>query len=211
MHKLFSRPGWGSVIVEAQLAWYGLPYETEDIADVFKSAQERERIARYNPVAQIPVLICPDGLVMTESAAITFYLADVAKSDDLVPGPGQPGRERFLRWLIFIIANVYPTFTYADDPARFVPGEEAQKAFRANVDAYAKKMWGILENEIGADGPWFLGERFSAIDIYIGAMTRWRPGPEWFSANTPSLFRIGDATRSLENIGPIWRRNFFAS
>jgi GST-like protein len=210
MYKLFSRPGWGSVMVEAQLAWYGLPYQTEDVADLFKSREERERLARYNPVAQLPTLVCPDGLVMTESAAITFHLADVTASEELVPAAGAPGRERFLRWLIFIVANVYPTFAYADDPSRFVPGEDAQKAFRANVDAYAEKMWGIVEGEAG-DGPWFLGDRFSALDIYIGAMTRWRPGPEWFAANAPRLQAIGNAAHGLDRLAPIWRRNFPAS
>jgi hypothetical protein len=31
-----------------------------------------------------------------------------------------PERAKFLRWLVFIVANIYPTFTYADDPSRFV-------------------------------------------------------------------------------------------
>jgi ATP-dependent DNA ligase len=35
MYRLFARPGRGSVLVEAQLAWYGLPYEIEDLDDLF--------------------------------------------------------------------------------------------------------------------------------------------------------------------------------
>jgi len=206
MYKLFSHPGWGSVLVEAQLAWYGLPYEIEDVQDLFKSAADRERLARYNPVAQLPTLICPDGRVMTESAAITLFLADVTARDDLVPEPGAPGRDRFLRWLIFIVANIYPTFTYADDPGRFVPGEEAQKAFRANVDAYGRKMWSIVEAE--AASPWFLGERFSALDIIIGAMTRWRPRRDWFAAHAPRLHAIALGADALPQLKPVWQRNF---
>ncbi len=206
MYKLIARPGWGSVLVEAQLAWYGLPYETEDVGDLFKSADDRQRVARYNPVAQVPALVCPDGTIMTESAAITLLLADVAASDALVPAPGTPGRDRFLRWLIFIIANIYPTFTYADDPSRFVPGEDAQKAFQANVDAYSKKMWGIVEAE--TKDPWFLGDRFSALDIYIGAMTRWRPGRAWFAEHAPRLHAIASAADSLPPLAPVWLRNF---
>ena len=61
---------------------------------------------------------------------------------------------------------------YADDPARFVTGETAQVAFRESVDRYAARLWGIIEEE--TVGAWFLGERFSALDIYIAAMTRWR-------------------------------------
>ena len=100
-------------------------------------------------------------------------LADVTGSSDLVPPPDEASRPPFLRWLVFLVANLYPTFTYADDPARFVPGETAQQGFRENVDRYAKRLWGQAEATAG--DPWFLGERFSALDIYVAVMTRWRP------------------------------------
>lgn len=206
MYKLFARPGWGSVLIEAQLAWYGLAYEIEDVGDLFKSAADRDRVGRYNPVAQLPTLICPDGRVMTESAAITLYLADVTSSDALVPEPRATGRDQFLRWLVFVVANIYPTFTYADDPSRFVSGETAQKAFRENVDVYARKLWGMMEAEAAA--PWFLGDRFSALDIYIGAMTRWRPKRPWFAAHAPRLHAIATAADHVSKLKPVWQRNF---
>lgn len=118
MYRLFARPGWGSALVETQLAWYCLPYEIEDLDDLFKSTTARERLRLVNPLAQVPTLLLPDGQVLTESAAITLHLADATQSADLVPGPGENARPAFLRWLVFLVANVYPTFTYADDPAR---------------------------------------------------------------------------------------------
>ena len=100
MYKLFARPGWGSVLVEAQLAWYGLPYEIEDLDDLFKSTEARERLRPVNPLAQVPTLMLPDGQVLTESAAITLHLADATQSADLVPGPGENARPAFLiSWL----------------------------------------------------------------------------------------------------------------
>ena len=121
MYRLFARPGWGSALVETQLAWYCLPYEIEDLDDLFKSTTARERLRLVNPLAQVPTLLLPDGQVLTESAAITLHLADATQSADLVPGPGETARPAFLRWLVFLVANVYPTFTYADDPARCTP------------------------------------------------------------------------------------------
>jgi GST-like protein len=209
MYKLFARPGWGSVFVEAQLAWYGLDYEIEDVGDLFKSEADRARVAQHNPIAQLPTLILPDGRVMTESAAITLYLADVTGSDDFVPAATEPCRAAFLRWLIFIIANIYPTFTYADDPGRFVDDEAAQKAFRARVDQYQKQMWSIVEAE--ARQPWFLGERFSALDIYITGMNRWRPGQSWFAANAPKLTAIAASGAQLPKLKKVWLRNFPAT
>src|SRR5215472_14524996 len=178
MYKLYARPGWGSVLAEAQLAWYGLDYELEELDDLFASAAAREKLAPLNPLAQVPTLILPDGQIMTESAAITLHLADVTGRTELVPAPGESVRPGFLRWLVFLVANIYPTFTYADDPARFVPGEEAQQGFLANVDAYAQRLWQQVEETAGA--PWFLGERLSALDIYVAVMTRWRPRRAWF-------------------------------
>jgi GST-like protein len=209
MYKLFGRPGWGSVLVEAQLVWYGLPFTIEVVDDLLAVAAARERLARINPVGQVPTLLLPDGSVMTESAAITLYLAEVAGEDEFVPVPGDSLRPRFLRWLVFLVANIYPTFTYADDPARFVTGEAAQAAFRASVDSYAARLWGQVDQE--AMGPWFLGERFSALDIYIATMTRWRPRRAWFAQHCTRLHAIAHRADALPQLAAVWQRNFPAA
>lgn len=209
MYKLFARPGWGSALVEAQLAWCGLPYGIEDVEDLFESPEAREKLRAVNPLAQVPTLVLPDGQVMTESAAITLYLADVTGRRDLVPAAKDGLRPAFLRWLIFLVANLYPTFTYADDPARFVPGAEAQQGFRANVDAYAQRLWHQVEGIAGE--PWFLGERFSALDIYVGVMTRWRPRRAWFAGSCPRLHAIGLRVDAEPRLAIVWQRNFSRS
>jgi len=206
MYQLFGRKGWGSALTELQLAWYGLPYRFEEVGDLFASEEARQELAKINPVAQLPTLVLPDGMVMTESAAITLHLADVTGGTELVPPAGDPARPPFLRWLIFAVANIYPTFTYADDPARFVTGEAAQKAFRDSVDAYATRLWRIMED--AAAGPWFLGEPFSALDIYIAVMTRWRPRRPWFAENAPRLSAIALAAEGQPKLMEAWAKNF---
>ena len=206
MYKLYGRPGWGSVLVEAQLVWYGLPYGMEQVGDLFKSAEAREKLTAVNPLAQVPTLVLPDGRIMTESAAITLHLADIAGRDDLVPGLRDATRPVFLRWLVFLVANVYPTYTYADDPTRFVRDATAAREFKASVDAYRQKLWGQVEGV--ARAPWFLGEKFSALDIYMAAMTHWTPGRPWFIANCPRATAIATATEALPALADVWKRNF---
>ena len=85
---LYGRRGWGSAIVEAQLEWLGLDYAYEAVGDLLRSAEARRALAPVNPLAQVPTLVLQNGQILTESAAITLYLADITGSEDLVPPPG---------------------------------------------------------------------------------------------------------------------------
>jgi GST-like protein len=205
-YVLHGRPGWGSAIVEAQLAWYGLPFRFEDAGDLFDSEEARERLRPLNALTQVPVLVLPDGQVMTESAAITLHLADLTGRDDLVPGPTAPERAAFLRWLVFLVANVYPTFTYADLPGRFVKAEGAAEGFRTEVDTYARRLWATVEGAAGT--PNFLGERFSALDIYLAVMTHWRPGAKWFAENAPLLHTAAQRAAARPELAAVLEKNF---
>ena len=142
MYSLYARAGWGSALVETQLAWYGLPYELEQVGDLFKEPQARDQLAPANPVAQIPTLMLPDGTIMTESAAITLLLAERTGRDDLVPQPNAPDRARFLRWLIFLVANIYPTFTMPTN-------QPASSAAKSVAPPYAR-MWTPMRRNSGA-------------------------------------------------------------
>ena len=142
-YTLWGRPGWGSALVEAQLDWYGLPFTYEPVGDLFKDPDAKTRLQKVNPLAQVPTLVMPDGSVMSESAAITLLLADITGSDSLVPGPGAKERAAFLRWLVFLVANIYPTFTYADDPARFVSVMTRWRPKRGWFESETPRLFGI--------------------------------------------------------------------
>lgn len=205
MYTLFGKPGWGSVLIEAQLTLYGLPYVLEETGDLLGDQAAREKLAPLNRLAQTPTLVLPGGKVLTESAAITLHLADTTHSISLVPGPDAPDRPDFLRFLVFLVANIYPTFTYADVPTRFCPAPCAD-GFVANVQAYRQTLWRQLEDEVAT--PWFLGDRFSALDIYVAAMTRWNPGRAWFTQNTPRLHAIATRADAMPELAELWHRNF---
>lgn len=204
--KLFGEPGWGSVLVEAQLVWYGIPYDYQRVGDLFSTKNARQELEAFNPLGQVPTLVLPDGSVMTESAAITLWLADRTGSFDLVPRPDEMERPKFLRWLLYITSNIYPTYTYADVPSRFVRDEGARQGFADAVHAYARKLYTILNTE--AAGPWFLGTRLSALDIYVCTLTHWEPGRRWFDANAPKLAAIADGMKAQRRLSEVWARNF---
>jgi len=206
MYTLYGKAGWGSVIVEAQLDLAGLPYRIEEV-DPLESAADRDRLAKFNPLAQLPTLILPEGQVMTESAAITLHIGDQAPKAGLVPPAGDKTRDPFLRWLVFIVANIYPMFTVGDDTSRFVADPIAQKELRVSTENYKSRSWQIVESSI-APKPWFLGTRFSALDIFAATITRWRPQREWYKANCPKLHGVAMAADAEPRLAKVWKRNF---
>jgi GST-like protein len=197
--------GCGNVIVEAAFAAAGIPVDYEEV-DYSDDSPTRARLLKVNPLGQVPALVLPDGTVMTESLAMLHYVDDNAPKAGLIPPKGDPLRPAFYRWAAFIIAAVYPTYTYGDDPKKWVADEAGSRLLRESTDRHRQALWKQLEAE--AKGPWFLGERFSALDLYIAAMTRWRPGAPWFAKNTPKVVEIAKRAAALPAVAPVMAKNF---
>ena len=165
--------GCGNAIVECSFALAGIAIDYEEV-DYSADSPTRPRLLEVNPLGQVPTLVLSDGTVMTESLAMIHYVNDTAPGAGLIPPPGDPLRPAFYRWVVFLVAAVYPTFTYGDEPKKWVANEVGARELRESTDAHRQKMW--LQVESVAGSPWFLGEKRTAIDLYLACMTRWRPG-----------------------------------
>ncbi len=198
--------GCGSAIARFGYALAGLPLDYEEV-DYSPESPTRGRLLAVNPLGQVPALVLPDGRVMTESLAILHLLDDAAPKAGLIPPKGDATRAAFYRWAVFLVAAVYPTYTYGDDAKKWVGGDEAAgKALRASTDAQRQALLEQLEGACGA--PHFLGERLSAIDLYLAAMSYWRPGTKWWTANVPKLFAAATKARENTELAPIVAKEF---
>jgi GST-like protein len=205
-YTLLASKGCGSAVVEACLAVAGLPHTVEEIP-YGQPGPARDRLLALNPLGQVPTLVLPDGTVMTESAAMALHLAEQAPGAGLAPAPDDPARPAFLRWLAFLVGAVYPNFTYGDDPSRYVSGEAAIADLRASTDAYCQRCWRIVEEALDP-GPWFLGERFSVLDLYVSVMSRWRPRRAWFAEHCPKLHEVALRVDGDPRVAGVWARNY---
>lgn len=204
--KLWWRAGWSSALIEAQAAEYGMALDLVSLDDPETGAQARAEWVRLNPLEQLPTVLLPDGRVLSESAAITLHLADLAQADLLVPRPDAPEYKTFLRWLIWMVAKVHPAanqYSYAlqlvNDPIEY-RGMQERLAERMEV------LWHSAAAEAGT--PWFLGERFSALDIYVAVMLHWGPGVDWAAEQVPRLYAIAAATAARPALREVMARNF---
>lgn len=204
-HRLLGCKGCGSAIVEAAFALARVPLDYEEV-DYGAGSPTRERLLEVNPLGQVPALVLPGGGVLTESLAIVHYLDDLAPTAGLVPGRKSPHRVDFLRWSTFIVTAIYPTFTYGDEPAKWVEDTQGAKHLRESTDRHRQSQWTRLEEIAGE--PWFLGEKMTALDLYVAVMTRWRPGHKWFAANTPRLLAIAERTSATPGVADVMKRNF---
>jgi GST-like protein len=204
-HRLLGCKGCGSAIVESAFALAKVALEYEEV-DYSAGSPTRERLLEVNPLGQVPALVLPDGQVMTESLAMIHHLNDLAPKAGLVPGKADPARVAFLRWSTFVVAALYPTWTYGDEPAKWVEDTQGAKQLRESTDAHRKRLW--LQVEEIVVGPWFLGERLTALDLYVAAMTRWRPGIAWFGKHTPKLFAIAQKASATPGVADAMKRNF---
>jgi GST-like protein len=197
--------GCGNAIVESAFALAGVPLDCEEV-DYSSASPTRERLLAVNPLGQVPALVLPDGRVLTESLAILHYLDDLEPGAKLIPPPGDATRAAFYRWSVFLVAAIYPTFTYGDEPAKWVASEEGARQLRESTDRQRQALWAQVEAAAGA--PWFLGERFSTLDLYLAVMTRWRPGILWFTKHAPKVVAIAKRAAALDAVAPVLERNF---
>jgi glutathione S-transferase len=136
----------------------GRPYERVPV-NITQGGQKGAAFLSVNPMGKLPALA--DGEAkLAESAAICAYVADKFPDVGLAPPIGDPRRARYLHWLFFAPACIEPAF--AQKFAKFEFPESA-----AGWGSY-DRVFSVLEQAL-ANGPWLLGESFSAADVMIGS------------------------------------------
>jgi glutathione S-transferase len=155
---LYHNPQSRGRIVRWMLEEVGAPYEVR-LIDFKTSAHKGPEFLAVNPMGKLPA-ISHRGVVVTECAAICAYLADAFPQANLAPPPAE--RAAYYRWLFFGAGSV--EYAIVDRmlgrPAPSRPGALGYGSF----DDTMRTLEGAL-----TPGPWLLGERFSAADVYIGS------------------------------------------
>ena len=199
-YTLYSAQGSGGVAVEAALTLMGQPYKL--IESMTFDPDERasgDRVLAANPMRQVPALVLPsgpDGLgeVMTESAAILIRLAELHPDSQLAPGPDDPARAAFLRWMSFVSAAIYSFYWITDDPSRLAPDPAAQGPLVTRTLERIRHGWGVMEGQT-EPGRYILGDRLSVLDLYVTVVSRFQPRRQRFYEVAP---RLGQVVRRVD-------------
>lgn len=202
MITVYGVPGWGSALSEVMLTLAEIPYRFVNVDGFDQPGARQEMLKKLNPLGQVPTLQLDDGSIMTESAAVALMILD--QRPDLAPPVGTPERQQFWRLLVWLVANVYPTFTYADYPERWASA--APEQLQENCKAYRKSLYLWLESQLKA-APYAFGESLTLLDIYICVMRTWGPRHAWFKEHTPKFSAIADAVCRVPALQEVLRNN----
>ncbi|EGC95083.1 glutathione S-transferase-like protein [Escherichia fergusonii ECD227] len=179
-----------------------IPYKFVDVSGFDSEGIARELLQTLNPLCQVPTLALENGEIMTESAAIALMVLD--RSPDLAPPVGRAERQQFQRLLVWLVANVYPTFTFADYPERWA--SDAPEQLKKNVIEYRKSLYIWLNSQLTAE-PYAFGEQLTLVDCYLCTMRTWGPGHEWFQDNATNISAIADAVCQIPKLQEVLKRN----
>jgi glutathione S-transferase len=120
-------------------------------------------------------LLQDDGLIITESAAIVSYLSDAygLPHNRLVPVDVR-GRARCLEWCFFVISELDATSLYVmrrHGELRQIYGEAPLANEAATV--YFQKQMRSVEQTLGDEPHYIMGDRFTAADILLSTCITW--------------------------------------
>jgi glutathione S-transferase len=152
-------------IVRWMLEEVGRPYRTV-VLDYGTTMKAPEYLA-INPMGKVPA-VAWRGVAVTECAAICAWLADACPEAGLAPALDDPARGTYLRWLFFAAGPLEAAVT-ARSLGLLAPPDKAGTVGYGSFD----QVVDALETAVSGDGPWILGDRFSAADVYVGSQLGW--------------------------------------
>jgi GST-like protein len=203
---LYGAQASGSIAVEAALTLLGVPYSLVEGA-TWADEEARDRVAPVNPMRQIPTLVMPNGEILTESAAILIYLADLHTEARLAPAPDDARRAQFLRWMVYVSSAIYSLHWIKPDVQR-IGASQSERA--AVVDAVHDRIafcWGNMDSQL-RPGRYLLGDELSVLDLHVTVVSRFGPWRERFyevaPRMTPVVRRVDDDPR----LDAFWRERF---
>lgn len=117
-----------------------------------------------NPLGKVPALRHGD-VIVTEQAAVYMYAAELYPEAGLSPAPGDALRGPYLRWMTFYGSCFEPALV---DRSMNRPSAAYSTSSYGDFDAVIN----VIATQL-ANGPYLLGERFTAADVLWASALNW--------------------------------------
>jgi glutathione S-transferase len=160
--KLYYNPRSRAAIAKWMLDECGADYEIVHI-DLEKGEHKVPEFLGINPAGKLPALVDGDSRIF-ETAAICLYLGDKFPEANLAPKISAPERGRYLSLMVYSTSQLEPAMGDMLMGTETLP-QRGWTNFETVED--------VIEGELG-DGPYLLGDWFTAADVMIGSPFIWK-------------------------------------
>ena len=160
---LFTHPQSRGAMIHWMLEEIGCPYRIE--VKQFGPDMKSPEYLAINPMGKVPAIRHRDTVV-TESAAILCYLADLFPEAKLAPPPGERGA--YYRWLFFVAGCCEPAL--ADRAAGWTP-DTPKLQVMFGYGSYERTLETVAQAI--AERPTLAAGHFTAADLYMASFLHW--------------------------------------
>lgn len=189
---LFYSPGTCAASEILAFEWAGIPYR---LCRVTRDERKGEAFrAALNPNGQVPVLLFPDGRVLSENAAILAWIGDQVPDRGLTPAFDTPERYVFYYWLSWFDSTFHAAHTPLFAPGRIHPDPAQHEAIKAQAAVAIAELLPRVERHLEGRTFFFLDRR-TVLDGYVFAMGRWSEKRLDYATRFPRLAAFLDRMR----------------
>jgi glutathione S-transferase len=194
MYKLYYDSGGSNMAPHAALKELGLPHELIRV-DLAKGEQHADWFRKINPHGKVPALV-HDNLSMYESAAILMYLCDRHPEGGLAPAPNSAERGLYFQWLTYLTNTPQEALLHWFHADWYVSDVAGAAALKAAAPARLDLIWSYLDGVLAKSGPYLLGAKFSAADLFLFMLVRWTRNMPKPATTYPAIKRNVDLVRA---------------
>lgn len=164
--KLYYAAGTSAFRCRWMLEELGADHELVHLDLAKGEHKDQAYVDEVHPLGSVPALVDGDRTLI-ESAAIVLYLADRDPERRFAPAIDDPARGHYYQWSFFAMTNLY-TVVHAAYVRHFFGGAAASDDERAALARQLAITDGLLR-----EGPFLLGDRFTAADVLVGGLLVW--------------------------------------
>ncbi|NRF68240.1 glutathione S-transferase N-terminal domain-containing protein [Aquincola sp. S2] len=146
--------------------------------------QQSAEYLKLNPKGRVPALVTEDG-VLTETPALLAFIAQRFPEARLAPLDDPFRFAQMQEFNSYLASTMHVAHAHKRRGARWVDDAAAIEAMQRKVPQTMRACAELIERRL--DGPWVLGERYSAADAYLYTIAGWLEGDGVDTSTLPRL------------------------
>ena len=196
---LYYSPGAASMSSHIALEEVGAEYEPRAIK-LSENEQRKPDYLAINPRGRVPALVLEDGKVLTESAAILFYIARKYPEAKLLP-EDPLAQARCIEWLSWLASFTHIAYQQVRRPMRFAgQNPDFFQAVKTAGMTHLRAAYMDIERRL-TDSEYVVGDALSIADLHLFIFFSWGRGAGFLApAASPNFMRWGGKVGSLPSV-----------